>query len=117
MKKFVTIVLALSSILTACSRRDTKLTHAVSGSWTHGTHEITMSPDGSFFESFHPRKGTLTYAGTWQIKNEILSFTVTNVSGPEPHEAVGTVDRGEIISVDPHNLVYKSQGQTISLSR
>jgi hypothetical protein len=76
-----------------------------------------MSPDGSFSETFHPPKGTLTYAGTWQIKDGILSFTVTNVSGPEPHEAVGSVDRGEIVSVDSNHLVYKSQGQTISLSR
>ncbi len=117
MKKFIIIILVLSSILTGCNRRDTKLTRAVSGSWTHGAHEIAMSPDGSFFESFHPPKGTLTYAGTWQIKDGILSFTVTNVSGPKPHEAVGSVDRGTIISVDAHHLVYKSQGQTISLSR
>jgi len=76
-----------------------------------------MSSDGSFFENFHPPKGALTYAGTWQIKDGILGFTITNVSGPEPHEAVGTVDRGKIISVDSHHLVYKSQGQTIRLSR
>lgn len=116
MKKLI-IILALSSSLTACSRRDTRLTHAVSGGWTHGTHEIALSHDGSFSETFHPPKGTLTYAGTWQIKGGILSFTITNVSGPEPHEAVGTVDRGEVISVDSSHLVYKSQGDTISLSR
>jgi hypothetical protein len=109
--------LATSSILTACSRRDTKLAHAVSGGWTHGSHEITMSPDGSFSETFHPPKGTLTYAGIWQIKDGILIFTITNVSGPEPHEAVGSVDRGEILSVDSNHLVYLSQGQTIRLSR
>lgn len=111
------IILALSSVLTACSRRDTELTHAVGGSWTHGNHEITLSSDGSFLESFHPPKGTLTYAGTWQIKDGILSFTLTNVSGPEPHEPVGTVDRGKILSVDSNHLVYKSQGQTINLGR
>lgn len=76
-----------------------------------------MLPDGSFSETFHPPKGTLNYAGTWIIKDGILSFTITNVSGPEPHEAVGSVDRGKILSVDSTHLVYKSQGQTISLSR
>jgi len=117
MKKLILIILASSTLLTACNRRDTKLARAVRGSWAHGTHAITISPDGSFYESFQPPKGTLIYRGTWKIKHGILSFTVTNVSGPEPHEPVGSVDRGKIVSVDSDNLVYKSQGQTISLSR
>jgi hypothetical protein len=120
MKKSIIIILALSSILTACSRRDTKLTQAVSGSWRGGTsREMVMSPDGSFSQSFHFPKGTLILAGTWQIKDGILIWTTTNVIGPEPHVAVGTVDRSKIVSVDAHRLVYEGhdQGQKISLSR
>jgi len=76
-----------------------------------------MAPDGNFSESFHFPKGTLTLAGTWQIKDGILIWTTTNVSGPEPHVAVGTVDQSKIVSVDAHRLVYEVEGQTISLSR
>jgi hypothetical protein len=118
MKKSIIIILALSSILTACSRRDTKLTQAVSGSWQGGARrESVMAPDGSFSESYRSPSGTLTIAGTWQIKDGILISTTTNVSGPGPHVAVGTVDRCKIISVDAHRLVYEVEGHTISLSR
>lgn len=117
MKNFIAIIFAFGLILTACSSRDTKLTRMVAGRWMHGTHEIALLLDGRFFESFQPPKGTLTYAGTWQIRDGILSFTVTNASGPEPHEPVGSVDRGKIVSVDAHHLIYKCEGQTIRLSR
>ncbi len=98
--------------------RDTKLTHAVCGNWRGGaSREMVMAPGGSFSATFHSPKGTLTLAGTWQIKNGMLIWTTTNVSGPEPHVAIGTVDRSKIISVDAHRLVYEVEGHTISLSR
>ncbi len=100
------------------SSRDTKLTHAVCGSWRGGaSREMVLAPDGSFSASFRSPKGTLTLAGTWQIKDGVLIWTTANVSGPEPHVAVGTVDRSRIVSVDAHRLVYEVQGHTISLSR
>jgi hypothetical protein len=98
--------------------RDTKLTHAVCGSWRGGaSREMVMAPDASFSASFHSPKGILTLTGKWQIKAEILIWTTTNVTGPEPHVAVGTVDRSKIVSVDAHRLVYEAEGHTISLSR
>ncbi len=78
---------------------------------------MVMAPDGSFSATFHSPQGTLTLAGTWQIKDGILIWTTTNVSGPEPHVAIGTVDRSKIVSVDAHRLVYEVEGHTISLSR
>jgi hypothetical protein len=78
---------------------------------------MVMAPDGSFSASFNFPKGVLTLAGTWQIKDGILIWTTTNVSGPEPHVAVGTVDRSRIVSVDAHRLVYEADGHAINLSR
>ena len=76
-----------------------------------------MAADGSFSASFHSPKGTLTLVGTWQINDGILIWTTKNVSGPQPHVAVGTVDRSKIVSVEAHRLVYEMDGRTISLSR
>ena len=76
-----------------------------------------MSPDGSFSASFDFPKGTMTITGTWQIKDGILIWTTTNVSGPEPHVAMGTVDRSGIVSVGAHRLVYEVEGRTVTLSR
>ena len=97
---------------------DAKITDAVCGSWRGGANRtMLLAPDGSFSALFRSPKGTLTLAGTWQIKDGILIWTTTNVSGPEPHVAVGTVDRSKIVSVDAHRLVYEAGGHTISLSR
>jgi len=126
MKKFIIIGFAVALLVTSLllwqhfkHPSDAKLTQTVSGSWTKGSTVLVMAHDGSFSESFHFPKGTLTLAGTWQIKDGILIWTTTNVIGPEPHMKVGTVDRSKIVSVDAHRLVYEGpdQGQTISLNR
>jgi len=101
----------LSSILTACSRRDTKLAEEIPGTWTHSAHAMAMTPDGSFTESFRSKTGTNTFAGTWQIKDGILIFTTTN----DP--AGASVQRYKISHLDAHQLVYEMNGQTITLSR
>jgi hypothetical protein len=127
MKKFTIIGFAVALLVTSLllwqhfkHPSDAKLTQAVSGSWLRGISTVmVMAPDGSFSESFHFPKGTLTLADTWQIKDGFLIWTTTNVIGPEPHVAVGTVDRSKIVSIDAHRLVYEGhdQGQTISLNR
>ena len=76
-----------------------------------------MAPDGSFSAIFKRPKGTRTLAGTWQIKSGILIWTTRNVSGPEPHVPIGTVDRSKIVRVDAHRLVYEAEGHTVGLSR
>ena len=117
MKKSIVFILVLSAILTGCSRRDAKLTKAVIGDWTSGIRETVWKPDGSFTASYHYARGTVTFTGTWQIKDGVLISTITNAVGPEPHVAVGTVGRAKITAVDAHTLVYEAKGQTNILSR
>jgi hypothetical protein len=74
---------------------------------------MVFAPDGSFSAISHSPRGTLALAGTWQIKDGILIWTTANVSGPEPHVAVGTVDRSKIVSVDAHRLVYDAEGSCV----
>ncbi len=107
----------LSSILTACSRRDTKLAQEIPGTWTRSAHAMAMTPDGRFTESFLSKTGTNTFVGTWQIKDGILIFTTTNVNGTLPDTADGSVQRYKITHLDEHQLVYEMNGQTITLSR
>src|ERR1022692_4147190 len=79
MRKFAIIGFAVELLVTSLllwqhfkHPSDAKLTQAVSGSWIKGSTVLVMAHDGSFSESFQFPKGTLTLAGTWQIKDGIL---------------------------------------------
>ena len=117
MKQSIVFILALSSILTACAKRDTKLAREIRGTWSHGAHAIAMTPDGSFSESFSSKSGTNIFDGTWQVSDGFLIFTVTNASGTHPGTAIGSEERYKIIRADAHQLVYEMNGQTITLNR
>jgi hypothetical protein len=116
MKYSITLIL-LTLILTGCGSREAKLHKQMTGTWTNSNIvKITLASDGSLVTRW---KQGVTYQGTWTIQNGEFVSTITNCipDGTTNFEAVGSVDRGRIISVDAHHLVYEIQGQTISLRR
>jgi hypothetical protein len=116
--RYTFVFVALSLLLTACSRRDAKLAKQISGSWDSGADDaMAMSSDGSFSETFFHGGRTNFFAGTWQVKDGFLVFTITNVSATEPHAPVGSVRRFKIDHVDDHELVYGEVGHTTTLKR
>ena len=108
--RFTLVFIALSLLLTACSRQA-----QIVGTWHEksGTGEVVFSPDGSFTAG----GDTNHVAGTWQISGEMLTMTITNSTGPHPVGKVGPTVQGRIIRVDSHLLTYTSGGQTYSFSR
>jgi hypothetical protein len=102
------IFIALSLLLTACSRRA-----QIVGTWhkQSGAVAFVFNSDGSFSsgESNH-------YAGTWQISDKILTMTLTNATGPHPNGKVGDTVQYKV-RVDSHVLSFMAGGQTVSFSR
>jgi major membrane immunogen (membrane-anchored lipoprotein) len=123
------IILALSLLLTACSRHDAEFTKQVPGNWKHegtstrdtGTYAstTTISPDGTFsyIRQWNERPLTYTMAGTWQIKDGFMLMTVTNRSDQNMGAKVGEIIKSRIIRLDDRQFVYEVKGITNILSR
>ena len=113
------IFIALCLLLTACSRRDAKISHDIAGTWqpSSGFSE-EFNPNGSFLASTRDSGGTANvYAGTWVVDNGFLIEVLTNVSGPNPHGRVGDTVRHKIISADAHHMTRELGGHTNTMSR
>jgi hypothetical protein len=104
------VFIALSLLLTACSRRA-----RIVGTWhdQSGTFAMVFNSDGSFTSGEEPNHN----AGTWQLSGKILTMTLTNSTGPHPDRDIGETVHCRIIHIDSHVLSYKVGGQTTSLSR
>ena len=115
--KFTPIILALSLLLTACSRHDTKLAKQIAGTWAGEAEAGTMAfaPNGSFVIA--KKSDTNIFAGTWQIKDGDLIMTLTNAPIIHGHSLAGGVTRCKIVSMDAHQFVYSSAGRAVTLSR
>jgi len=112
------IAILFSLFLTGCSHRAPGLSGQVAGTWTRDADfKLTLSPDGSSSSFYRASDGTVSYQGTWSIKDSAIIVTITNVSATRRHETIGSVDTLKIISVDDHKLVYETFGQTVTLSR
>jgi hypothetical protein len=131
--KFILIITTLSLLLIGCSEQDINFSHQIAGTWTRQTSfnmrtfswtnpvtfTATFSSGGSFTESLGHRDSLVTYQGAWLVKEGELVMTVTNAQGTGNHQAgpVGSVDRGRIIRVDEHELIYETDGHTNVWSR
>jgi hypothetical protein len=73
--KHTTVILALSLLLTACSRHDAEFTKQIPGTWKQElrsyTNTLTIVSDGSFaFSRFTTNADTtFTNTGTWLIRD------------------------------------------------
>jgi hypothetical protein len=118
--KYTPIILALSLLLTACSRHDAKLTKKISGTWNGDTNAVmAMSPDGGFSQTLYTDGRPIVFEGTWQVTNNFLNLTITNEIQKDGKLNVPThiVRRFEVVHVDDHQFVYGSKGDTITLTR
>jgi predicted RNA-binding protein with PUA domain len=117
------IFVVLSLVFTSCDRRDAQLRQQIAGTWYLSSGVIrgviVFVSDGS--ASSHLTNGTeeLAFQMTWKVKDGIIISTDTRASARNTTNwiAVGDVTRSEVIHVDDHQLVYSSNGRTISLSR
>jgi hypothetical protein len=108
----------LGLLLTGCTHRSPGLSERIAGTWTRDADfKLTLQPDGSTSSFFRASDGTVSYQGTWRIKDSALLVTITNVVANRRHESVGSVDTLKIISVDDHKLVYETFGQAVTLTR
>jgi hypothetical protein len=117
-EKFTFIILALSLLLTACNRRDSKLDQQIAGTWTReGSGTLTFAPDGSFLIVVVKPDHTNSFAGTWQTKHRVLIMTLTNAPVINVRSLIGGVEQYNIIAVNDHEFLYEESGQTNTLSR
>jgi hypothetical protein len=127
--RFALIFLTLSLLLTGCGR-DAKLTKKIPGIWKHDgtstggtdtfTSTMTISHDGTFsyFRVWNEKPLTNTFAGTWQIRGDIMFMTLTNRSGPNPNiPAWVSPMQARIIRLDDHQMVEEMDGITNIFSR
>jgi hypothetical protein len=114
--KFLTVILLLGS-LTGCHAGDDTTARQIVGTWLirgRSGSSITYSADGSFITSIESTNHTvtLTYQGTWQVKDREVMLTSSNVAGSIPHEPVGSVDRYKILELDSHHMKFSYQAAT-----
>jgi hypothetical protein len=87
--------------------RDSKYRHDIAGTWTYNQDgAFTIAPDGSWSIMESKRKGTNSFAGTWQITDGVFYMTTTNSRIEQGPSAVGGVQRYRIVHVDDHTLIY-----------
>ena len=117
------LLLAVLGFATA-DAQDTTLEQQIVGTWAKGkSSEICIYTNGSFrstMSEVYPKvTKTWNYKGTWEIKDGFFIYTVTNATatGSTNFEAVGSVDRCQIIKLDSLSLVCKIGDQTVAFSR
>ena len=119
--RFTLLFCFLGFALVGCSKHSPDvemMSRKAIGSWSLGSpaDTIAIRQDGSYSSKRTPSRkgvdGELVYDGTWHIEGGFLVTTITNVSGPEPHEPVGFVNRFRLIRIDDHEMVVQPDGQT-----
>ena len=122
--RFMLAFALLSLLLTACDRHDASLHKQLVGTWARGDSGVlTIDLDGSFQSRWTTVLTNVTkewlYAGTWNVRDGFLISTVTNseTRNSTNSEAVGSVDRFRIISIDSSHLVNGIGGVTNYLER
>jgi hypothetical protein len=115
--KYAFTFITLSLLLTACGRRDVKLSHQIAGVWQDGPARMAFNSDGSFSTRIPHDRSTNDYAGTWQIRDGFLTMVLTNISGPKPDGRVGDTVRLKIVYADTHHISYVAGAKTNTFSR
>jgi hypothetical protein len=117
--KFTPIIVALSLLLTACSRQDSKLSKQIVGTWTSTSNgksgTIVYAPDGSFSMTTQSPSDANALSGIWQIKDSILIVTFTN--SPNMSRLAGWEVRYHINHLDSHHLEFEEVSPTHKYQR
>ena len=112
--RYTFVFIGMTLLLTACGPSDTKVQRAIVGSWSQGSHILTLSSNGAYTSTFPglPQGQTTTYEGKWSIKSGrlILSDVRSNAVAASDSDA-------KILSLDEHRLDLDAVGQKISLTR
>jgi hypothetical protein len=106
MKFCILSLLGLSLLLAGCSKTpsDAAIRRQITGTWTFNQDgALTIASDGSWSIMESKRKGTNSFAGTWQITDGVFCMTTTN---SRIEQAVGSVQRYKITHLDDQTLVY-----------
>jgi hypothetical protein len=105
-------------LLTSCGSRVERLNKKMVGTWTtdHGSDMWVLASDGSFDQKWSDTTHGLDYKGTWEIKDGILSFTITTKTSTNLEltnmASIGSVTRLNIIGVDNDHLTFEIGGIT-----
>jgi hypothetical protein len=98
---------------------DERIRHQLPGTWINGPQDskdsVNIDSDGNFVikETFGTNE--VASEGTWQVKDGFLIATTTKSSSKD--ERVGIVTKDKIIRVNDQELVFSSQGTTITWKR
>jgi hypothetical protein len=99
-------LLGLSLLLAGCSKipSDATIHRQIVGVWTFNQDgALTIASDGGWSITEWERKGSNSFAGTWQITNGVLCLTTTD---SRIKSMVGKTDRYKITHLDDKTLIY-----------
>jgi hypothetical protein len=117
--RFSAIYILLAVLVAGCGKYDT-VRHRLIGTWQDSSRfSLTLSANGDFLSSFSDTNHTvtLTYQGIWQVKEDVLMMTITNVTGTIKHETNGSIDRMRVIELDVSHLALENGNMTNYLER
>ena len=115
MKYYLLPLFGLSLLLAGCNKTpsDAVIRRQIVGTWTYNQDgAFTFAPDGSWSIMESKLKVTNSFAGTWQIKDDVFYMTTTNSRIKDGPAAVGGVQRYKIIHLDDQTLIY-GDGQNV----
>lgn len=114
--------LFLGVLLYGCSRRPPKSQSQIVGTWIPSKRatndalsaELIFSSDGSYSSKMRwTASHSNVFNGQWQIEGDILTVTLTNVTGNEPHDSVGHVMHIKINRLDDNEFDYEISGDQL----
>ena len=105
-------LIAVVFLMTVCDSRGADLRQQVVGTWTQGSHTLTLTPDGTYTSVF-PGKPPVTYTARWHIENGFM--LVTNVKSNSVPIAGNTTVK--ILLADKHHLEMGLGTNVISMRR
>jgi hypothetical protein len=117
--KITIIFIAVSLLLTACSRTpsDAEIRQKISGVWTPDfntdfTWKIDQKPDGHFSKLYNDGKTIeWTEDGSWHITNGVIYFAMTNTDWPN-HTVPDEYYR--VLHIEDREMILISIGSDIS---
>jgi hypothetical protein len=118
MKYTLSFVVLGLLLLTSCGSRDERLGKKMVGTWTtdRGSDVWILSPDGNFDQKWADKTYGLDYKGTWEVRDGIFIFTITNKTSINLNltnmAPIGSITRFNLVGVDSGHLTFETGGIT-----